>query len=244
VLFYLDQSGFYHPNDPNVFFVTAAIAFQKDVLKELARSLFKLNEVYWKKSDPYDFELKGQLLLNPRAIKHPKNIDYTNEVLRICRQQSGVIFAIIEPRPNQESFEALNQLLLPKSFKYLFERINKYCICVNSDEKGIMIFDSQDMRKNEVLSRKISNFFYRSRAALDINNIIPEPYFVSSNICYGIQLADLAAYIVAQKFSGRNELIPFYNQIRDLQFKSIDEDTEYQLNGIKLIKNEPTPEEP
>lgn len=243
MLFYIDQSGSYHHHDNNKYIVTAAIAFEKDVIRDLARGLYKLNEVYWKTKNPYDFEMKGQLLLNPRAIKHPKNCDYASEVLILCRQGGGIAFAIIEPKPTQEAFESLNQLILPKSYKYLFERIGKCCLGINLQEKGLMIFDSQDMRKNEILSRRMSNFFYRSKAGVFMNNIIPEPYFVSSNICYGIQIADLIAYIVGQRFAGRTELIPLYKQIKEIEFQCLDDDIEYPIHGIKHIKEESPKEE-
>ncbi len=238
MIFYIDQSGSYNPNDPNEYFVIAAIAFQEEILRALARSIYNLNQIYWKADEAYSFELKGQLLLNPRAIKHPKNTDYANEILRLCRQQNGIAFAIIEERPTQEQIDAAEEYLLPRGYIYLFERINICCSQINENEKGILIFDSQDMRKNEILSKQIGGFFHKSKKGFSLNQIVPEPYFVSSNICYGIQLADLIAYIVGHKFAHRNELKPFYDQIKEFQFSHQDEENEYTKYGIKLLKSQ------
>jgi len=236
MLVYIDQSGYYHPNDGNPFSVLGAIAFKENVLREFAHSVFNLNQLYWKKESPYEFEIKGSKLLSIRALKHQKYANYAEEVLHICKKFDGVTFAVVEPKPTQEEFESINQLYIPKAYKFLYERINQFCMECENDERGLAIFDTQDMRKDEILSQKISNYFYRTKSGQTQLAIIPEPYFVSSKISYGIQIADLIAYIVNQKFVGRKDIIHFYDLVKKSEFKSIDEEAEYRLFGIKIIK--------
>ena len=62
------------------------------------------------------------------------------------------------------------------------------------------------------------------------SRIIPEPFFVHSDLTTGVQIADLVAYVISWAFRmprmtkpAREELTPFANQIARLRHRAVRE---------------------
>jgi hypothetical protein len=87
---------------------------------------------------------------------------------------------------------------LRKDYAYLFERFFYFLEDEGSNPSGIVVFDELEKASSHILLDQMHRYFRetakgRHRSSL----IIPEPFFVHSDLTTGIQLADLAAYIIS-----------------------------------------------
>jgi len=87
---------------------------------------------------------------------------------------------------------------LRKDYAYLFERFFYFLEDAKNDPSGIVVFDELEKSSSHILLGQMHQYFRetakgRHRSSL----IIPEPFFVHSDLTTGIQLADLVAYIIS-----------------------------------------------
>lgn len=124
---------------------------------------------------------------------------------------------------------------LRKDYAYLFERffyfLEDIAIETGHAQQGLVVFDELEKSRSHILVGQIYAYFKetaigRQRASL----IIPEPFFVHSDLTTGIQIADLVAYSISWGFrtprmtkSRREELGPYANQIARLRHRSLRE---------------------
>ena len=92
-----------------------------------------------------------------------------------------------------------------------------------------MVFDELDKSKSHILIDQAHKYFKdtaigRHRAEL----IIPEPFFVHSDLTTGIQIADLVAYCLSWGFRlptmdkpTRAELAPYNDQLKRLRHRAL-----------------------
>jgi len=128
--------------------------------------------------------------------------------------------------------------LLRKDYVYLFERYFYFLETLAPRERGLIVFDELDKAQSHVLLQQMAAYFlghptgrYRS------SRIVPEPFFVHSDLTTGVFLADLAAYILGWAWRLRNmpqpirqELRPYATKLHDMQF--IGEKPRQNENGI------------
>lgn len=163
------------------------------------------------------------------TIRHLKalalaKLDYVHAVLEICARFRCKAFAsIVEVDAHPTGTSGLR-----KDYAYLFERFFYFLEDQSPQEQGIIVFDELDKAKSHILVEQAHRYFKdsatgRHRARL----IIPEPFFVHSDLTTGIQLADLVAYGVSWGFRtpqmtrpARTELTPFAGKIADLRFRT------------------------
>lgn len=117
-----------------------------------------------------------------------------------------------------------------KDYAYLFERFNYYLedlleMPTCERHQGIVVFDELDKTKSHILIDQTHEYFketavgrYRSEM------IVPEPFFVHSDLTTGVQIADLIAYTISWGFRFaamtkpcRPELDEFARQIARLR---------------------------
>ena len=80
---------------------------------------------------------------------------------------------------------------------------------------------------------------------LRASRIIPEPFFVHSDLTTGVQIADLFAYVISWGFRmprmtkpAREELAPFAKQIARLRYRAVRErfgNPEFEIWSFALI---------
>lgn len=85
-----------------------------------------------------------------------------------------------------------------KDYAYLFERVFYFLNGLEDEPMGYLVFDEIDRSACHILLGQVSNYFVRTangrtRARL----IIPEPFFVHSDMTTLVQLADIVAYVVS-----------------------------------------------
>lgn len=84
---------------------------------------------------------------------------------------------------------------LRKDYAYLFERFFYYLEDVSSEEMGIVVFDEIDRILCVRLLKQMEAYFMETHTGRQRSSrIVPEPFFVHSDLTTAVQLADLVAY--------------------------------------------------
>jgi len=166
---------------------------------------------------------------NLKALALAK-IAYVRDVFDICARFRCRAFAsIVETDAIATASGGLR-----KDYAYLFERFYYFLEDQRSPEQGIIVFDELEKSQSHILIGQAHSYFKDSAIGrLRSRLIIPEPFFVHSDLTTGIQLADLVAYIVSWGFRtnnmlkpARSELRPFAEQIAELRYRA-----EREMNG-------------
>lgn len=74
---------------------------------------------------------------------------------------------------------------------------------------GIVVFDELEKSRSHLLVEQMDRYFKRTvKGQQRSGQIIPEPFFVHSDLTTGIQVADLIAYILSWGFRTRDMTEP------------------------------------
>ncbi len=164
-----------------------------------------------------------------KALAQAK-IAYVSDVFSLCEYYNCRFFASIveiDAPPTRGTG-------LRKDYGYLFERffyfLEDISVAGRPPERGVLVFDELEKSRSHIFIDQASQYFIgtatgRQRASL----IIPEPFFVHSELTTGVQVVDLAAYCISWAFRGirdmkkpaRAELAPYIEQISKLRHKSV-----------------------
>lgn len=196
MLAFIDESGHPHPNDPAFRPVLLSLCFSETESRRITRLIYALKKRWL--SSP-DQELHARSILNPRTFRRiPEKRELVEQIFDNLRHLPIGIFAVVMERP--QAFIPTEEGKLGKQHRFLIERVNKYCEAFHPDEQAILVFDGQDQRADAALSSSLNNFVFRSDAGKALSHIVDTPFFVSSAIVTGIQLADLAAAVVRRYY--------------------------------------------
>jgi hypothetical protein len=108
---------------------------------------------------------------------------------------------------------------------------------------GYLVFDELDRSAAHLLLGQVSSYFVRTRNGQSRSRlIIPEPFFVHSDLTTLIQTADIIAYVISwglrlryMTAPAREELRPLVDLVRQLQFKRETDGGDRVHYGLKLI---------
>lgn len=155
-------------------------------------------------------------------------IAFVKRVLTICDKYGVKAFASIvpqsAPRPQGD--------FLRKDYAYLFERLSYYLEDLaresGLEELGIVVFDELERSRCHILHDQIGLYFAETAKGQARSRwIIPEPFFVHSELTTAIQIADLVAYIVSWGFRipqmtepPREELQPLTRLVAPLRYRT------------------------
>ena len=170
-------------------------------------------------------------------------LSFVHRVIDLAAGFSVKVFAsvvdVAAPRPEPGR--------LRKDYVYLFERYFYFLETLPMRERGLIVFDELDKAQSHILVQQMAAYFlgphtgrYRS------SRIVPEPFFVHSDLTTGVFLADLAAYILGWAWRLKNmpqpirkELSPYAAELHDMQFvgekPTQDGGGVWHLFGIKYI---------
>ena len=149
-------------------------------------------------------------------------IAYSEFALNLCYRSGGRAFASIVP----QNVERPQTDMLRKDYAYLFERFFYFLNSKPEDPMGYLVFDELDKTASHVLLTQVSAYFVRTQKGRTRSRlIIPEPFFVHSDLTTLVQIADLIAYIISwglrlywMKEPKRDELSTLANKVMQLQF--------------------------
>jgi Protein of unknown function (DUF3800) len=167
-----------------------------------------------------------------KALAQAK-LAYVRTVFDLCEKYRCKAFAsIIEADAPATGSDGLR-----KDYAYLFERFFYFLEDIGAHSMGSVVFDELEKSKSHILVAQMQWYFRelvtgRTRA----RKVIPEPFFVHSELTTGIQIADLVAYIVSWAFRtaaidkpARRELAPFADQVATLRY-----DTKRNVGGESI----------
>lgn len=145
--------------------------------------------------------LAGALLADPENPNQDRltalgqaKIAFALRVLELCGTHGVRFFASIvapgSPRPRGAG--------LRKDYGYLFERFFYYVDKQPSHERGLVVFDELDRSQSHLLVGQMGQYFRSTNTGVQRSGrIVPEPFFVHSDLTTGIRIADLVAYVIA-----------------------------------------------
>jgi hypothetical protein len=131
--------------------------------------------------------------------------------------------------------------LLRRDYCYLFERYYYWLEQQEVQPMGLVVFDELEKSRSHLLLWQMARYFQTTakglrRAAL----VVPEPFFVHSDLTTGVQLADLVAYILSWGFRlpkmvkpAREELAQYAKDVVEMEFK-IDHGDDARSNKYTL----------
>ncbi len=134
---------------------------------------------------------------------------YCSEILQVCQKYSVKLFASIidfdAPQASLFQADISQRKFLRKDYSYLFERFYYFIDDQQGSDMGLITFDELERSKSHILVNQMSEYFlYTQKGKERSQKIIPEPFFVHSDLTTGIQLADLTAYLLSWGFRINN----------------------------------------
>lgn len=170
-------------------------------------------------------------------------LQFVDDVLDIAARHSVQVFASVvdinAPRPARG--------LLRKDYVYLFERYFYFLETLPPTSRGIVVFDELDKAKAHILIQQMAAYFLGTKTGrYRSSRVVPEPFFVHSDLTTGVFLADLAAYVLGWGWRlrrmaqpKRDELAGYAQKLHDMQFHgdkpTADGTDAMQLYGITYL---------
>jgi len=155
-------------------------------------------------------------------------LGFVEAVLQSCAVARVRVFGTMvpqsAPRPTSPG--------LRKDYAYLFERFSYFLEDdVGGDQQGIVVFDELERSRSHLLVDQMRKYFIETRKGQRRAAwIIPEPFFVHSDLTTGVQVADLVAYIISWNFRfsravlpARSELEPLGRIVSDMRYLAVRE---------------------
>lgn len=152
-------------------------------------------------------------------------IAFVDRALELCHQHHARAFASIvdrdAPRPTSD--------FLRKDYAYLYERFYHYLEDQAPYHQGLIVFDELERIQSHILVDQMTRYFQGTHnGRLRASRIVPEPFFVHSDLTSLIQIADLIAYIISwgvrvgsMQRPVREELRTLADTVCSLRYRSI-----------------------
>lgn len=132
----------------------------------------------------------------PRALAAlaQAKLAFVTEVLKLCERYTCAVLASAIDRDSPRL--ALD--FLRKDYAYLFERYFYLLDGKSDDHFGLVVFDELEKSQSNILIDQLARYFRETNTGKQrAGKIIPEPFFVHSDLTTGVQVADLVAYLIA-----------------------------------------------
>jgi hypothetical protein len=150
-------------------------------------------------------------------------IAYCEFALELARTHGAQAFATMVP---QEAARPPSGDAMRKDYAFLFERFYYFLNALPDDPMGYLVFDELDKAQSHVLLGQVSNYFIRTRKGrVRARLIIPEPFFVHSDLTTLVQLADIVAYVISwglrlngMVLPARPELVLLADRVRRIRY--------------------------
>jgi hypothetical protein len=210
-------------------FASEGPAIAPDERRVLVRTLLQKG---WRRSQG---ETAEDVRFNELVAYGQAVLAFVRRVFELAARYNVKTFAAIvglgAPRHADPSF-------LRKDYAYLFERFYHYLEAVSTDEMGLVVFDELEKAQSRILLGQLEKYFLESEKGYQRSaRVLPEPFFVHSDLTTLVQIADLAAYCVnwglrlkSMTLPTRAEIEPLARMVYDLKFvgKWFDEVTQQE----------------
>lgn len=154
-------------------------------------------------------------------------VAFVSHLLELCANHRVKAFAsIVEKDAERPEGEFLR-----KDYAFLFERFFYYLDEQERNSFGVVVFDETEKTQSRVLINQMGEYFLKTaNGRMRSSRIVPEPFFVHSDLTTAVQLADIIAYILnwgvrfgAMNQPVRQELEDLATQVLQLRHKSVQE---------------------
>jgi hypothetical protein len=236
MLAFIDES-YRSDNTDNPKTTFAAIVVRRENCRGLDKGLFEIKQHFFKVQRGFEVELKGRLLLAERKIRLPKNRELVSQIVSLLREHEVVVFGVVQDGMTsmQSSYPDLDYL--PNLYRQILRRVNHYA--EQHQALASLVFDAIDDATNQKTTRQISNYLNLHRWGQESTHLLRHPFFADSKNSAGIELADILAYCVNERYIGRRGYIEgFFTEMRDLAF-NYDEEPGKTVWGIEAIPPDP-----
>lgn len=168
-------------------------------------------------------------------------------ILQLMRSHECWILAAAIPRGAPKAAVAPNTDLLRKDLVFLFERY--FYLLEEKDETGLIVMDQTEAKMDRRMLENFERFFKKTvKGRTRATRIIPSPFFVSSDLAYPVQAADVVIYAInwGYRIPGvwggetRQEIADtFGGMLNALQYrgKTTYDGKEFPVFGINLVKD-------
>ncbi len=225
MLVFLDESFRKHDRTGREFGVLAGVAIPEDAFHSFQRDFYHTRRPYHGIVLGEESEIKGKELLGKATLKaiemkgNSAHWSLAQDLLGFARSRRIKVFGIVCFRPRLNSFVCCDETAMDVTFRYLFERIDRYMKNEFPTRIVKLVFDNRDHATNERNAKAITNFFVRSYIGAGYDSILRVPMFaVSQGNNYGLQLADLVTTVIALKFQGKREFDPLWRIVRQMLY--------------------------
>lgn len=168
-----------------------------------------------------------------KSIRHLKSlalakIAYVSDLFAMCATHGCRVFAsVVETDAPPTASGGLR-----KDYAYLFERFFYFLEdeAENNGQRqqGVIVFDELEKARSHILIDQAHRYFKETATGrLRAQLIVPEPFFVHSDLTTGVQIADLVAYCISWGFRtphmtkpARIELASYGAQIARLRYRT------------------------
>jgi hypothetical protein len=119
---------------------------------------------------------------------------FVAHLLELCATHQARAFAsIVEPSAPRPAGGFLR-----KDYAYLFERYFYFLDGCLDSPQGLVVFDELDRSRCHLLVDQMAHYFHSTgKGRQRASRIVPEPFFVHSELTTLVQLADIVAYVIS-----------------------------------------------
>lgn len=177
---------------------------------------------------------KGWKLHKNEPTDPPKQIEYTaygqaalEFVLEIFKIASSFHVKVFASMVTKDALRSENGDVLRKDYSYLFERFYYYLEDIGQEEMGLITFDELEKTQSRILLNQMHVYFLHGKGYQRSARIVPEPFFVHSDLTTMIQLTDIIGYCLnwGARFNQkmieavRPEIKPYALNALDMQYR-------------------------
>lgn len=122
-------------------------------------------------------------------------LEMARGIFELLRSHGAQVFAAAIPRSVQKPVDARAEEYLRKDQIYLLERF--FYMLESERQHGLLVMDQCDVSEDRRFVRRLEAYFSKTqRGRYRTAWIVPSPFFVSSEMAYGVQAADLCIYCI------------------------------------------------
>ena len=217
---FIDESWHKGPSE-QIGVLAAAVGPRRD-FDELGRFLFRIRRKYYGEQNARDLrsELKGANLFSNFSFRqhergYSKNLSVAREAIEWTGTTDIRFVGVCIYGNTDPPLLTPNLKVLSAPFRELCVRVLSH---VPDDRSAQLVFD-QRLGAQEQISIAVHNYLAGIK---DNRKLHPIPLIGVSNVCPGLQLADLAAYILGKYSAGDARFDSWYRKIGRLQTQGTD----------------------
>lgn len=193
-LFYVDESGTPDLNpralEEQPLLVMAAVGIQDKKWKQMEQAFGDfLRNLGFTSARTDEFELRGREIYRNRAL--PQALS------NLFSQIEPVLIAsVIDKRPFASQGAFKDPYI--KAYEFLVERIDHWALDQGEEEIVILVMDARGGEGDYRLQQLHRHFLEHGTSYQELYRCIEQPFLVDSRLTPGVQIADVAAYIIGR----------------------------------------------